>query len=180
MFSKIVVPLDGSELAESVLKIVEPLTRDFESQIMLVRVVEPSPSLYFVDSPTALANILRRNKEDCLDYLNAVANRLWAKGLSVNVMACDGVVASTIVDVAEKAQADLIAMTTHGRSGVGRWLLGSVADRVVKGSRIPILLSRGLVTESAKGELIEDRKLPQSAGNPALGLSALIPFSTVH
>ena len=54
MFSKIVVPLDGSELAESVLEIVESLARDFEAQIMLVRVVEPSPSLYFVDSPTAL------------------------------------------------------------------------------------------------------------------------------
>ena len=75
-------------------------------------------------------------------YLKKLCNKLEQKGLHVTYLLRDGMVADTILEVAESMQSDLIAMTTHGRTGMVRLLLGSVAEQVVHRSKIPIILIR--------------------------------------
>jgi nucleotide-binding universal stress UspA family protein len=152
MFSKILIPLDGSELAEAILPEAETLAHDFGAEVVLLRVHTPQVLPYLVDSPYALADITRHESETSRAYLDDVAARLRAKGLSVKTVLNEGRAADVILDVAEAVKADLIAMTTHGRSGVGRWLLGSTADAVVHAAKVPVLLSRGLVRQQAPSE----------------------------
>lgn len=158
MFTKILVPLDGSVLAESVLPTVTQLALDFKATIVLMRVHVPSYVPYLADTPYSLVEISRREEEECRTYLEATAVRLRNRGLTVDMLVHEGNPADAILDAVDVAQADLIAMTTHGRSGVGRWLLGSVADRVVHGAKVPILLTRGLATKPANPRSIEDEE----------------------
>ena len=75
-------------------------------------------------------------------YLDRVSDRLGEHGVQVSTTVQMGAVAESIVDYAENHQIDLIAMCTHGRTGLGRWILGSVADRVLRAGCIPVLLVR--------------------------------------
>ena len=147
MFSKILIPLDGSELAEAILPEAEALAKDFGAEVVLLRAHTPQVIPYLGHNPYALADIVRYETESGRAYLDEVASRLQAKGFSVKTILSEGRAADVILDVAESMQADLIAMTTHGRSGVGRWLLGSTADAVVHAAKVPVLLSRGLVRQ---------------------------------
>jgi nucleotide-binding universal stress UspA family protein len=81
---------------------------------------------------------------DASAYLSAVAARLQADGLKVSaeVITVSGPVADAIIDFAKEKHAELIAMSTHGRTGPARWFLGSVADRVVRGAGMPVLMVR--------------------------------------
>ena len=74
--------------------------------------------------------------------LELLAQRLKIEGVSTSIEVAEGHTAEAILDCAKHSHADLIAMTTHGRSGLGRWWLGSVADKVVRASHIPVLLVR--------------------------------------
>ncbi len=76
------------------------------------------------------------------EYLSGKAREVQGQGLRVNWETQSGLVAESILDVAQKHAANLIVMSTHGRSGVGRWVMGSVADRVLRASQIPVLLIR--------------------------------------
>ncbi|NJM42262.1 MAG: universal stress protein [Anaerolineae bacterium] len=150
MFSKILIPLDGSGLAEAILPEAEVLAKDFGAEIILLRAHTPQVFPYLTDNPYALADITRYEMESARSYLDDVAARVRARGLSVKALLGEGRAADVILDTAEAVQADLIAMTTHGRSGVGRWLLGSTADAVVHAANVPVLLSRGLVRQHAQ------------------------------
>jgi nucleotide-binding universal stress UspA family protein len=86
--------------------------------------------------------VLDMAEEDAQAYLSTVAGCLEDKGLAVATATSMGPVASCIVEYAEANQVDLIAMCTHGRTGLARWALGSVADRVLRAGGIPILLVR--------------------------------------
>jgi nucleotide-binding universal stress UspA family protein len=81
------------------------------------------------------------DKESAI-YLDRVAAELRAVGVKVTTETCAGPVAETILEYAEGIHADLIAMSTHGRSGLARWFIGSVADKVVRAARLPVLLAR--------------------------------------
>jgi nucleotide-binding universal stress UspA family protein len=152
MFKKILVPLDGSDLAEAILPEAETLAKDFGAEVVLLRAHTPQVLPYLTDNPYALADITRYETESARAYLDGVAGPLRAKGLSIKIIVNEGRAADVILDVAETVQADLIAMTTHGRSSVGRWLLGSVADGVIHAAKVPVLLSRGLVRQQAPSE----------------------------
>lgn len=145
---RLLVPLDGSPLAESILPVAGELATALDAELLLLRVTPPLadvaplvpvPDFYVgVDLVAVQAEIEREET----DYLEGVAERLRAKGQRVSTLRRTGAPAETIVAVAEQEGALLIAMSTHGRSGIGRWALGSVASRVLHTTGVPLLLRR--------------------------------------
>jgi nucleotide-binding universal stress UspA family protein len=135
---KILVPLDDSKLSESVLPYVCGLAEPLGAEIVLLRVVVfvdqgtgPIPAEY-VPSTQVLSELKH--------YLERQAADMRRIGLTVTKHALGGHVADTIVDYAIEIHADMIAMSTHGRTGAARWLIGSAADKVVHGAKVPVLL----------------------------------------
>jgi nucleotide-binding universal stress UspA family protein len=146
---KIVIPLDGSVLAESALWKAVELTRDQPTTIVLVRAAEAF-TLPGADPTEAQVNVVREAEE----YLEAAAERVRkAGGGHVETAVWYGPPAPAIVEAARIGKADLIVMSTHGRSGLGRLILGSVAESVLRSATTPILLLRapGAPVEELKG-----------------------------
>ncbi len=147
MFNKIVVPLDGSELAEGVLPHVVEMIRGRESRVYLLS-VSPLPRKTTSASmgtrpasatiPDDLPDVMR----ELMEYLRGVAERLNSVAADVWIGVCFGRPADAILAFADDVEADLIAMSTHGRSGISRWVFGSVADRLLRGALCPVLLVR--------------------------------------
>jgi nucleotide-binding universal stress UspA family protein len=155
MYTNILVPLDGSELAEQVLPHVEALAEKFKSAITLLRVIVPSTAAIApapMDLPMTppmapytvsdLAETIEIERQAAAEYLQSVAERLRSTGLQVTYERQEGPIASVIIERANTLGADLIAMTTHGRSGLERVILGSVADEVIRKSNCPVLMVR--------------------------------------
>ena len=144
MYKRIVVPLDGSKLAEEVLTHVRALASALGSEIILVRVTA-YPSYEYLLADSSVASSLQTSLEgEAGEYLNGLAKSLREGGFQAQaeVITVGGPVADAIITFAHKVQADLIAMSTHGRTGPSRWFLGSVADRVVRGAGVPVLMIR--------------------------------------
>jgi nucleotide-binding universal stress UspA family protein len=135
MFNKILVPLDGSSLAEGILPQVEYVAELTGAEVCLLRVayVHALPGV----DPTELEV---KVVEEAETYLQGIADDLEEKGLKTSVHVRYGHVAEEILEQANRA--DLVAMTTHGRTGLRRWALGSVADRVLNHCPKPVLLCR--------------------------------------
>jgi nucleotide-binding universal stress UspA family protein len=145
MYKKIMVPLDGSDLAECVFPHLAALAEGGQvKNIVFVRVVEPfhQPTGDFVIDQKQIAKIETENKLDAEAYLKKVVNRVKYDGVSVQSQVLFGRVAEGLADFAAKNQVDLIVIATHGRSGVSRWVWGSVADRVLRSSCVPVLMVR--------------------------------------
>jgi nucleotide-binding universal stress UspA family protein len=144
MYNKILVPLDGSELAECVLPHVESIVKGSNTNsIVFIRVVEPvvlpvADGEYF--SSNVWTQIESQEKATAVNYLNDIVNRVQYEGINVEAKVILGRVAESIIDYAVKNDIDLIIIATHGRSGVNRWLRGSVANRVLHAVRSPILI----------------------------------------
>jgi len=146
MYQKILVPMDGSKLAECVLPHVEAITKGCNvSNVIFVRVVEPmlrpTGDDYFpLEEDRELFKLDRRAVAD--DYLNRLVSRLKYDGGKLHTKVIVGKVAESLVDYAEKNDVDLIIIATHGRSGVSRWVRGSVADRILHFACAPVLMVR--------------------------------------
>jgi nucleotide-binding universal stress UspA family protein len=144
MYKKILVPLDGSPQAEAILPHAEDLAARYGATVVFLEVVEPtvvyaSPyGLYPEIDPTETA----ARAEEVNAYLAAVEARFQAGGIATERRVAYGPVVSAILDAAAKEQADLIAMASHGRTGLGRWVYGSVASGVLRGVDRPLLLVR--------------------------------------
>jgi len=137
MFKKILVPLDGSKLAEKILPRVEKLVRDAPCEVHLLRVAVS----YQVD-PREEKKERARLMQEAWEYVEKIASRLRQKRIQAHAVVAYGKDAVQICDFARKNRFDLIAMATHGRSGIGRWALGSVADKVIHCSTVPVMLIR--------------------------------------
>lgn len=139
-FKHILVPLDGSETAESALPFVRRLAADLKASIVLEGVVVPTAALYagtFVpSSPPALQEIEAGSRE----YLGGVAAKIKKAGLTVSTRVDVGYAAETILEAASETGAGLIALCTHGRSGPERWIRGSVADAIIRHADRPCLV----------------------------------------
>lgn len=135
---RILIPLDGSALAESVLPAVRELARPFRAALTLIRVIPPylSPSV----RPEEKVSAMDRAEVDA--YLLTKQQAFQEAGMGVEIVVRVGDPAQEILDCAEAGEVDVIALATHGRSGLNRWLLGSVAEKVLRGSAIPVLLYR--------------------------------------
>ena len=152
MFRKILVPLDGSPLAEAVLPQVRELARCNNAEIVLLRVATFPLFDYSITDPRLIIELRENAEAEASSYINAIAADLKGEGFQVTAEVGEGMVADAIVSLAESLQADLIAMSTHGRTGIQRLFLGSVANRVVHESRIPVLLIRPENVERSEGE----------------------------
>jgi nucleotide-binding universal stress UspA family protein len=143
LIRSIVVPLDGSELAESVLSTVVEIAKSLDLEVVLCRAYELAASAYY-GSEDYLPNydeILLNLKKEVEDYLANKADWLKTVGLTrVSWIAIAGSGADEIVRYSREHPDALIAMCTHGRSGVRRWVLGSVTERVVRQSGDPVLV----------------------------------------
>ncbi|HEX7371390.1 MAG TPA: universal stress protein [Thermodesulfobacteriota bacterium] len=137
MFKKILVPLDGSKLAEKILPRVEKLVRHCQAEVHLIRVVVS----YRID-PKEEKEERDRLLQEAWDYLKKIVSRLRKKRVRAYAVVVYGKDAVQVCDFARKNKFDLIAMATHGRSGISRWALGSVADKVLNCSVVPVMLIR--------------------------------------
>jgi len=148
---RIVVALDGSARAERVLPLVEELATRARARVTLVRAwprrpaADPS-SAVVARLGGALAapsdRIELKLRREAWRYLEETAERLRGRGVAADYELVEGPAGETIVDEAEALGAELVAMTTHGRSGLGRLAVGSVADYVMRHSSCPVLLAR--------------------------------------
>jgi len=141
-YKKILVPLDASKISEAILPEIEKLASAFGADICLLHVV---PSLIFPGSMEpvvqyeTIAEALNKEGEA---YLRTIEKRLKDKGFTVESHLQHGDEAQLILEHCDQDDIDLIAMSTHGHSGVKRWLLGSVAEKVIRHATKPILLVR--------------------------------------
>ena len=147
MYKKILVPLDGSELAECVLPHVESIAKGCGVQeVVFLRVAEPVPLPSGDDSTTfsyeAVERLDRQNRANAENYMSQVARRTKYKGVIIRSEVVTGRAAESIAQYATKNGVDLITIATHGRSGVSRWVWGSVADRILRSSCVPVLMIR--------------------------------------
>jgi nucleotide-binding universal stress UspA family protein len=144
MYERILVPLDGSTLSEAVLPHAEGLACALNAEIVLLHVnISPAPVFDPNESPLGpQPEEVKIIRIDAQNYLKTVCAKLEQDGLRATYLLRDGMVAETILEAAEVMQTDLIAMSTHGRTGMLRLLLGSVAEQVVHDSKIPVMLFR--------------------------------------
>ena len=144
MYQRIVVPLDGSTLAEGVLEHVRALAHCMGSEVALMRVMAYPAYDYLLTDPGMSASLRDEMEQEACNYLEPLANTLQDEGIraSADAVVVTGPIADAIIEFARVKKADLIAMSTHGRTGPSRWLLGSIADRVVRGAGMPVLMVR--------------------------------------
>ncbi len=143
------VPLDGSELAECALSYAEELaTRMGISEVILVSVTERIPGYRTVDDPTQPSEVrlvpegVGKMESQAQRYLRRTAKKLESKGTKVSQEVLLGNPAEELIIYAENRGVDLIVMSSHGRTGPSRWAFGSVADKVSRSVKIPVMIIR--------------------------------------
>jgi nucleotide-binding universal stress UspA family protein len=130
MYQHILLPLDGSELSELAIPHVEALALGCGTKkVTIAHVVEQA----------RYEGMLATGKRPGV-YLQRTAQRLEGKGIRTNIKVLTGDPSEAIVSYAEKNPCDIIVMASHGRSGVSRWAIGSVADKVFRASSVPVLM----------------------------------------
>ena len=155
-FKRVLVPLDGSSLSERALPAARALARKFESQIILLRVLDiPTPT-----APTSHLEVTmgwirearRHALQEAQSYLETIQRELYGEGFETRILLRDRSPAEDILDVACAEDIDLIVMSSHGKGGgLARWTFGRVAERVARHSLCPVLLVRqepGTASES--------------------------------
>ena len=139
MYKRIVVPLDGSPLAEQALPHAVSQAAQFGADLVLLKVLAPLHDVVF-SAPAAVLAAEKMSAQLAHDYLEEVAAGILEQGVAVQVATVEGEPYVEIIRYAEAQGADMIVLSTRGQSGFSRWLLGSVADRVVRGATVPVLL----------------------------------------
>jgi nucleotide-binding universal stress UspA family protein len=145
VYQRILIPLDGSDLSECSLQHVKAIAQGCNvPDVVVFRVIVPLSA----EARSALATVgderlrsaVRQNEQDAKDYVLKVRDRLQTQGVSSRTVTVQGRAADEILSYAEKTNVDLIVMSSHGRSGLSRFFYGSVAEKVVRHSRVPVLL----------------------------------------
>jgi nucleotide-binding universal stress UspA family protein len=153
MYKKIMVPLDGSKLAECALAHAESIAKSCAAgEVVFVRVVEPvylparaigdSMAITAEDMKEARKGIEANEKAAAKKYLEGVAKRAELGDLKAKTEIVVGKAADALADYAKKKNVDLIIISTHGRSGASRWVWGSVSDRILRSACVPVLMVR--------------------------------------
>ena len=153
MLSRILVPLDGSARAEQALSEAAHLARATQGSLILVRAVA-GPPLYpatYVPVESVPNTTYDTLEEEANRYLTRVSQSNAVSGIPIEWHTVDGAAAPKILDAAEEFYADLILMCSHGRTGPARWVLGSVAQQVVRHAAVPVLVLRQRGTPEAAG-----------------------------
>ena len=149
----IVVPLDGSLLSESALPIAEGLAKSFGNPILLFSVAErPHTPTGPFDYPAIVAYADQAVTEETQSYLKRKQQEVAGRGLQVQTESAIGSPAMYIEDCVQRNNTGLVVMASHGRGGLGRWLIGSVAQQVLRDTETPVLLVRFHPTASGSGK----------------------------
>jgi len=150
MFKKILVCMDGSELAEQILPYVKAQARSFKSTVVLLHVtaerIITTPGIPGAPGyPVQTQSMMKEMEQEMFradEYLNKLAAGFKRSGIRTKCEVLEGSVGESIVKYAKENKINLIAMASHGRSGVGRMILGSIADFVLREAGLPILIIR--------------------------------------
>jgi nucleotide-binding universal stress UspA family protein len=150
MYQKIMVPLDGSELAECVIPHVEAITTGCKiADVVFVRVMSPIQLTARVPAEGILGfneekleKMEAQRKQTVEAYLKKIVERTRLEGAVLSYEVLKGSVADTLAHWAENNGVDLIVIASHGRSGVSRWVMGSVSDRILRSACVPVLMVR--------------------------------------
>jgi len=147
LFSRILVPLDGSKVAEQIIPHAAGLAKRAAGELILLQAFqkierEVSGEGFGAMTEEAVIQENKRREEEVKAYLKTVGNPLRGKGLTVSEAVVSGDPAEKILEYAEPNAVDIITMPTHGRSGIKRWVFGSVTDKVLHAGDMPILVVR--------------------------------------
>lgn len=146
MFKHLLVPLDGSNLAEKALPAALELAQKFDSVITLLSVTEMPHIIAGAGSRVEtkmVVDLRERAQHEALTYIQNLEHSLTEQGVAVKGQVSPGIqVADTILDVVQAVKADTIVMSTHGRTGLSRWVYGSIAEKLLRHATVPVLLIR--------------------------------------
>jgi nucleotide-binding universal stress UspA family protein len=144
MFSRILVPLDGSERAERAIPIAVRLVRASGGTIILLRVVASpiEPAWQASESPSLMQGSLDADRVEAAEYLARISAAPVLAGVATSTRVYKGMPAAGILTVARSQQVDIIIMCSHGYTAMTRWALGSITARVLKASMLPLLIVR--------------------------------------
>jgi nucleotide-binding universal stress UspA family protein len=141
MIKKILVPLDGSELAEKALPYAEALAEKLEAELILTWVLHPLIVMSDYGA-SSYETIITLEKNEATQYLTTTQIKLQKQHLPVRINILEGHAADAIIELACQEGVGLIVMSTHGRSGLSRWVHGSVATKVLQQAPCPVFLVR--------------------------------------
>jgi nucleotide-binding universal stress UspA family protein len=150
MFEKILIPLDGSKVGEAALPIIEQIVSKLAAgsklEVILIGVITLLRHWVVVGEASAPVSYteeeLKIIKDRVMNYLEKAGEGLSNKSITVRTIVTSGNASDEILKAADQNKVDLIAMSTHGRSGLRRLAFGSITDKVMHGSRIPVLMVR--------------------------------------
>ena len=150
MSQKILIPLDGSRMGEAAVTYVEDMVSKLAAgqkvAVTLLHVVSTTVQMVVAEAATVSIPYtdadLKQIKKKATDYLTGAGAGLRKKGAKVKAKVVVGRAAEEIIKVEDEIKADLVAMSTHGRSGISRWAFGSVTDKVLRGGTVPVLMVR--------------------------------------
>lgn len=142
----ILLPLDGSKESEAAIPPVEELASKLKADVVLLHVIPPTYFVYSIPGETVempfTPEDMQRSREKAEHYLETVAAAFKKRGVDVRSEVIVGTAAEEILSLAEEIPADMVAMSTHGRSGISRWAFGSITDKVLHAANTPVLLIR--------------------------------------
>jgi nucleotide-binding universal stress UspA family protein len=150
MIRRILIPLDGSVTAERVVPYARTFARGLRLPVELLAVVDVGSLLTSVETARFFDNLVEEELRKSKEYLERIAERFAGSRVKRSVE--QGSAAEAIIEKAAADESTLVAMTTHGRSGLNRWLLGSIAEKVLRATTNPLLLVRASTERKAEGE----------------------------
>ena len=150
MYKNVLVPMDGSELAECVLPHVETVVKGCGTKkVTFIRVVEPVVLPIGIGGEYFNAQVMTEMEEyetsSAQNYLDEITEKIGYEGVTVEAKLLQGRAAESLIDYALANKIDLIIIATHGRSGISRWVRGSVANHILHSATVPILMIQSAV-----------------------------------
>lgn len=166
---RVLVPLDTSDLARAVLEHVVPLARQLDWTLVLYSVTDiPPQTIPIQGAAIPLGRTPSHPPAEAMEYLDRVAGDLRSQGLTVEVEVGSGDRAAAIIEAAHHTRSGLVAMSTHGRHGLGRWALGSVTDAVLRHAEVPVLAVRPLQMPASSAIRLHHAEALPAVDQPAL------------
>ncbi len=172
MFKKILIPLDGSEVAEAVIPFAREIAARSGAELLFVSAVQ---QVGIWDATVGL-QAMKRESQIAADYLATVEKDVSGEDQKVGTQVLDGAAAEAVLAGADESGADLIAISTHGRSGISRWLFGSVATHILERAAVPLLVLRPKEGEDrgAPGPVVKKILVPLDGSEVAKSILPVI------
>jgi nucleotide-binding universal stress UspA family protein len=142
VYKRALVPLDGSPLAEAIIPFLLEIAGPLDMKVLLLRVLELVTPVVIEGTRTVVSEPPAVRRREAEEYLAPIAASLRARGVDTACEVREGRADAEILAAARETGADLVAMSTHGRSGLGRLLFGSVAEQVLRHAEVPVFLMR--------------------------------------